>query len=275
MPVTRIEIEKREPLAGGQSFGESGPYEYLTGVLHFASDPRHPDNEVICDLNLAPTNAERARRAPRPVPSAEAGQARAARPRARRLDQPRQHDRGGDVQQRGAPHGRQPRRRSRQWIPVPPGLQRALDRRAVGSAGIARAHAGVVSGGARERASACVARTSCSGGPTSARRISCFRTRATSPIRRPTSTTRVRCSPCATTRTASRRSSRATAGVSPRQARKASNRAPIMSGSKAASNPARCTSSRTPPSARRSVGLAFLGVSRCRELPQARLGGGR
>ena len=40
MPVTRVEIEKRAPLAAGRSFGASGPYEYLTGVLHFASDPQ-------------------------------------------------------------------------------------------------------------------------------------------------------------------------------------------------------------------------------------------
>jgi hypothetical protein len=58
MPVTRVEIEKRAPLAAGRSFGTSGPYEYLTGVLHFASDPRHPGNKVICDLSLAPTNRE-------------------------------------------------------------------------------------------------------------------------------------------------------------------------------------------------------------------------
>ncbi|RPI42431.1 MAG: hypothetical protein EHM59_17865, partial [Betaproteobacteria bacterium] len=58
MPVTRIEVRKRAPLAGGKSFGASGPYEYLTGVLHFATDPKHPEHGVICDLGLAPTNAE-------------------------------------------------------------------------------------------------------------------------------------------------------------------------------------------------------------------------
>jgi len=56
MPVTRVEIEARGRLAAGKSFGASGPYEYLTGVLHFAADPRHPGNEAICDLDLAPTN---------------------------------------------------------------------------------------------------------------------------------------------------------------------------------------------------------------------------
>jgi hypothetical protein len=49
MPVTRVEIESRGPLAAGRSFGASGPYEYLTGVLHFASAPKQPGNQAICD----------------------------------------------------------------------------------------------------------------------------------------------------------------------------------------------------------------------------------
>src|SRR5688572_29276505 len=56
MPVTRIEITSRGSLASGRSFGRCGPYEYLTGILHFASDPDHPAHAVICDLALAPTN---------------------------------------------------------------------------------------------------------------------------------------------------------------------------------------------------------------------------
>ena len=58
MPVIRVEIEDRAPLAAGRSFGASGPYEYLTGVLHFASNPRHPGHAVICDLERAPTNQD-------------------------------------------------------------------------------------------------------------------------------------------------------------------------------------------------------------------------
>jgi hypothetical protein len=56
MPVTRVEIQHRAPFASGRPFGTSGAYEYLTGELHFASDPRHPRNTAISDLNLAPTN---------------------------------------------------------------------------------------------------------------------------------------------------------------------------------------------------------------------------
>jgi hypothetical protein len=58
MPVTRIEIEQRGPLADGKPFGETGVYEYLSGVLHFTADPKHPQHAVIVDLDLAPTNAE-------------------------------------------------------------------------------------------------------------------------------------------------------------------------------------------------------------------------
>jgi hypothetical protein len=58
MPVTRMDIEKREPFAAGRSFAASGSYEYLTGVLHFASDPKHASNKAICDLGRAPTNAQ-------------------------------------------------------------------------------------------------------------------------------------------------------------------------------------------------------------------------
>ncbi len=58
MAVTGVEIHAREPLSEGKSFGEAGPFEYLTGVLHFTADPKHPGNAVICDLDLAPTNAD-------------------------------------------------------------------------------------------------------------------------------------------------------------------------------------------------------------------------
>ncbi len=58
MPVTGVEIHARGPLSGGQPFGEAGPFEYVTGVLHFTADPKHASNALICDLDLAPTNPE-------------------------------------------------------------------------------------------------------------------------------------------------------------------------------------------------------------------------
>jgi hypothetical protein len=56
MPLDRVEVVERGPLAGGKRFGEAGPYEYLTGVMHFSADPANPANANICDLGLAPMN---------------------------------------------------------------------------------------------------------------------------------------------------------------------------------------------------------------------------
>src|SRR5438270_4728889 len=58
MPVTRIEIEARGSLAGGKAFGDAGQYEYLAGVLHFTADPNNPVYADICDISLAPKNAQ-------------------------------------------------------------------------------------------------------------------------------------------------------------------------------------------------------------------------
>ena len=58
MPVTKLEIKSRQPFAGGESFGEVGPYEQLEGVVHFAVEPANPANETITDLDLAPRDEE-------------------------------------------------------------------------------------------------------------------------------------------------------------------------------------------------------------------------
>ena len=55
--VSRIEIDRREPFAGGQSFGEVGPYEKVVGSIWVEVDPAHPANTRITDLQLAPRNA--------------------------------------------------------------------------------------------------------------------------------------------------------------------------------------------------------------------------
>lgn len=53
----RFEITAREPLAGGRTFGSAGPYERLSGQVHFAVDPSDPAYRSVVDLNLAPRNA--------------------------------------------------------------------------------------------------------------------------------------------------------------------------------------------------------------------------
>lgn len=58
MPVTRMDVQQRGPYQGGKAFGPTGPYEYLAGVMHFTADPKHPRHQVICDIELAPTNAD-------------------------------------------------------------------------------------------------------------------------------------------------------------------------------------------------------------------------
>jgi hypothetical protein len=57
MALTRFEIKSRAPYAGGCRFGATGAYEQVDGTAHFAVDPDHPANALICDLMLAPRNA--------------------------------------------------------------------------------------------------------------------------------------------------------------------------------------------------------------------------
>src|SRR5688572_2079234 len=58
MPVTRLDIALRRPLADGRALGEAGPYEELKGRLAFAVDPDHVANRDITDIGLAPRNAQ-------------------------------------------------------------------------------------------------------------------------------------------------------------------------------------------------------------------------
>jgi hypothetical protein len=55
--VTRLEITSREPVAGGQSFGNAGPYENIRGRIHGEVDPKDRRNRIIQDIDLAPRNA--------------------------------------------------------------------------------------------------------------------------------------------------------------------------------------------------------------------------
>ena len=52
--VSRIKIEKRQPVLAGKPFGKVGPYECLSGTVYFAFDPANPMNSRIVDLQLAP-----------------------------------------------------------------------------------------------------------------------------------------------------------------------------------------------------------------------------
>jgi hypothetical protein len=56
--VTRVDIQRREDVLGGKSFGNAGPYEKIVGKVYFAVDPDNPHNKIIVDLDKAPRNAQ-------------------------------------------------------------------------------------------------------------------------------------------------------------------------------------------------------------------------
>ena len=56
--VTRVDIQRREDVLAGKSFGKAGPYEKLVGKVYFAVDPANPRNTIIVDLDKAPRNAQ-------------------------------------------------------------------------------------------------------------------------------------------------------------------------------------------------------------------------
>ena len=58
MALTRLEIVRREPLEQGRAFGETGPYERIDAVAHYAVDPEHPANAAIVDLDRAQRHAD-------------------------------------------------------------------------------------------------------------------------------------------------------------------------------------------------------------------------
>jgi hypothetical protein len=55
--LTRLQIDQRETVAQGQSFGDAGAYERLSGTAYFEVDPKDPHNAVVFDLDKAQRNA--------------------------------------------------------------------------------------------------------------------------------------------------------------------------------------------------------------------------
>jgi hypothetical protein len=55
--VVRIEVKSRADILNGQAFGATGPYEKLSGLIYFSIDPRNTANQIITDIDKAPTNA--------------------------------------------------------------------------------------------------------------------------------------------------------------------------------------------------------------------------
>ena len=55
-PQVRLRIDARRPFADGASFADVGPYEVLSGRVHFSIDPGDQVNRGIVDLEYAPRN---------------------------------------------------------------------------------------------------------------------------------------------------------------------------------------------------------------------------
>jgi len=58
MAVVKFELLRRESYLDGQPFGDTGAYERIDGLLHYAVDAAHPRNRDIVDLDLAPRDAD-------------------------------------------------------------------------------------------------------------------------------------------------------------------------------------------------------------------------
>ena len=56
-PSVRLEVTSRAPAFNGQTFGDRGAYETISGKAHMRIDPMAPANRGIVDLALAPRDA--------------------------------------------------------------------------------------------------------------------------------------------------------------------------------------------------------------------------
>jgi hypothetical protein len=56
--VTKVDITSKQDVMNGKSWGTVGPYEKLTGTVHFAVDPNNEHNKIIVDLDKASKNAQ-------------------------------------------------------------------------------------------------------------------------------------------------------------------------------------------------------------------------
>ena len=56
--AVRFDVEVREEVLGGRSWGLAGAYERLAGRIHFEVDPQNSANRIIRDIDYAPLNAE-------------------------------------------------------------------------------------------------------------------------------------------------------------------------------------------------------------------------
>ncbi len=55
--VVRVDVQVRGDVAEDRSYGLAGPYERLVGKIHYEVDPNNSVNQIITDIEYAPTNA--------------------------------------------------------------------------------------------------------------------------------------------------------------------------------------------------------------------------
>jgi hypothetical protein len=55
--AVRVVVDSRQDVAAGAHYGLAGPYEALTGRMHFEVDPAARVNRAVADIERAPTNA--------------------------------------------------------------------------------------------------------------------------------------------------------------------------------------------------------------------------
>jgi hypothetical protein len=55
--ITRVVITDRHPAFAGRSFGDPGPYEFVSGTAYGELDPKAPLNAAVADLQYAPVDA--------------------------------------------------------------------------------------------------------------------------------------------------------------------------------------------------------------------------
>ena len=56
--LVRIQVSERSDVLSGNAQGAAGAYERIIAKAYFAVDPKLPANQIISDINLAPTNEQ-------------------------------------------------------------------------------------------------------------------------------------------------------------------------------------------------------------------------
>ena len=54
--VVRVDVERRDDIADGGSYGLAGAYERVAGRIHYAVDPANSANRIVTDIDYAPTD---------------------------------------------------------------------------------------------------------------------------------------------------------------------------------------------------------------------------